>query len=420
MSRDTLRKLGLLGSLYVAQGLPYGFFVQALPVLLRTRGFTLPEIGLANLLALPWALKFLAAPFVDRISAPRFGRRRAWIIPLQLGTVIAILALALLDSEGALPWLLAGVLVVNAFSALQDIGTDGLAVELLDERERGVGNGVQVAGYRVGMILGGGALLVIASWVQWRGSFLVMAALLAATSVPILLYRERASAATLPTAARVRASGFWRDFASWAARPSGLGWLGLLVAFKFGDALAQAMLRPMLVDQGFGEAQLGWMLGGVGFTTGLLGALAGGAWVNRFSRRGGLVFFGALQTVSILGYMWIATEVPLPWVVVACAVEHFTGGMATAALFTRMMDASRLERAATDYTVQASLVVIATGGASALSGFTAAALGYAGHFALGAALSGLAVLYAWAYSYRLFHKEEVACPSPSTQAPSIP
>ena len=72
---STRRKLLLLGSLYLAQGLPYGFFTQALPVLPRARGLSLEAIGLSSLLALPWALKFLWAPAVDRQ-----GSRRGWIL----------------------------------------------------------------------------------------------------------------------------------------------------------------------------------------------------------------------------------------------------------------------------------------------------------------------------------------------------
>ncbi|MGA9522665.1 MAG: MFS transporter [Myxococcaceae bacterium] len=410
------RKLALLATLYLAQGLPYGFFVQALPVLLRTRGFSLPEIGLANLLALPWALKFLAAPLADRLHLPQVGRRRGLIVPLQLASAVCVFALAWLSASD-ISWLLAGVLVVNALSALQDVATDGLAVDLLSERERGLGNGVQVAGYRVGMILGGGVLLVVSASLGWSGTFVAMAGLMLVATVPVLLYREP-PALSMPATEPV---GWWREFASWYRRPGAAGWLLLLVVYKFGDALGQAMLRPMLVDQGLGEEQLGYLLGGVGFTTGLVGALLGGALVNRLSPKSGLILFGVLQSLAVLGYAWAASGIGLGALTVVCAVEHLTGGMATAALFTRMMDATRPDRAATDYTVQACVVVLGTGAAAALSGFTASALGYAGHFALATALSFGGVAYVALHRFRIFRSQEFGpCPSRSTQAPSIP
>src|SRR5437868_6044002 len=82
LSLPSLRKIGLLGSLYLSQGLPFGFFTQALPVLLRKSGSSLGEVGLSSLLALPWALKFVWAPLLDRHSSASFGRRRSWIVPM--------------------------------------------------------------------------------------------------------------------------------------------------------------------------------------------------------------------------------------------------------------------------------------------------------------------------------------------------
>ena len=106
----TPAKLGLLTSLYFSQGLPFGFFTQALPVLLRQRGVDLGMIGLTSLLALPWALKFLWAPLVDRHWLPSIGRRRSWILPLQGLTAMAMVLVALLDPEQQLGLVLASFL----------------------------------------------------------------------------------------------------------------------------------------------------------------------------------------------------------------------------------------------------------------------------------------------------------------------
>jgi hypothetical protein len=170
-------KLGLLGALYFTQGLPFGFFTQALPVLLRKEGLSLREIGLTSLLALPWALKFLWAPLIDRYSLPVLGRFNSWIVPLQLGSITILCALGLQGTLSHVRFLMAAFLLLNLIAATQDIATDGLAVEMLAERERGLANGLQVAGYRVGMIVGGGALLVLYDRLGSSGTFLAMAAL---------------------------------------------------------------------------------------------------------------------------------------------------------------------------------------------------------------------------------------------------
>jgi MFS transporter, PAT family, beta-lactamase induction signal transducer AmpG len=380
-------KLGLLGTLYFSQGLPFGFFTQALPVLLREAGFSLGEIGLASLLTLPWALKFLWAPMVDRYSIAGIGKRKSWIVPLQLMAVVILAALALSPAVDSMTVLMGAVLLLNLVAATQDIATDGLAVELLEPKERGFANGLQIAGYRVGMIVGGGVLLILHDRLGSSLTFLAMAALTALATVPIMTAREP-SAVPGVEQRRDAAVHFLR-------RPGVARVLLLIVVYKAGDAFASGMLRPFLADVGLSLADIGWLLGTVGFVAGLLGALAGGVLVNRLGRKAALTWFGLLQAAPVAGYAYLALGQPShPALYVLCAAEHFTGGMATAALFTCMMDWCSREASGTDYTVQASAVVIATGTASAVAGFSAQALGYSGHFCVATALAlgGLVVV----------------------------
>ena len=175
------QKMVLLTCLYLAQGLPYGFFKQALPVMMRDRGASLPEIGLLSLLTLPWALKFLWAPLVDGL-----GGRRRWIFWLQVVSCLLFLGLGAWNPDsgyGVLAW---GFFLANLLAATQDIASDGLAVTILAPHERGWGNGIQVAGYRVGMILGGGFILMAFGLLGWRGMFWLIAAMMVLCLLPLL------------------------------------------------------------------------------------------------------------------------------------------------------------------------------------------------------------------------------------------
>lgn len=404
------RKLLLLGSLYLSQGLPYGFFTQALPVLLREQGLSLPLIGLAQLLTLPWALKFLWAPWIDRVHAPRFGKRRAVIVPLQLGCCAVLATLALASGPGALWPLSIAILLVNLCSATQDIATDALAVEILDESERGLGNGLQVGAYRVGMIVGGGFMLWLFARTDWTTAFLAMAGSLLLATLPILGFREAPVAAREARPHRASIGEAIRRFGPW---------LGVLATYKTGEWFATGMLRTFFTDaltairtaeRGHplppGETdpyvleQISNILGYAGFSCALVGALIGGVLVRVLHRRRALIVLGALQTVAIAA-MALATEAPgIGMFYVISAAEHLTSAMATAALFTAMMDVCRRADAGTDYTVQASVVVIATGVAALLSGVSAGALGYGGHFLAAAGLSAIGVVVAAAYRPR--------------------
>lgn len=383
----TWAKLWLLGSLYFSQGLPYGFFMQALPTFLRERGTSLEAIGLTSFLTLPWALKFLWAPMVDRYGSPRFGRRRSWILPLQALAIANLFLLTSIDPTAHL-WLMCGAVVMtNLFAATQDIATDAFAVDLLDPHERGLANGVQVAGYRVGMVVGGGALLMLMSQLGWSGAFLSMGVMLTVATIPILFHTER----EMPKSAYESVG--WPSIAEFLRRPGMRRWLTVLAIYKVGDYLATGMTKPFLVDLGLSMADIGLMIGTVGCIAGLIGAMMGGWGAQLLGRKNALLIFGAAQTASVGLYILPALGYKsMEMLYAACIAEHLASGMATVTLFTMMMDVCRPETAATDYTVQASLVVIASGAASALSGYSAAALGYAGHFTVATVWSALALV----------------------------
>ncbi len=381
----SLSKLALLASLYLSQGLPFGFFTQTLPVLLRQEGVSLVLVGSSSLLAAPWGLKFLWAPFVDRHGSPSFGRRRSWIVPLQLLSVLLLLALAQLDPKRGLLWLLVGVFCANLLASTQDIATDALTVELLPEQGRGLGNGVQVAGFRVGMIIGGGLLLVVFGDLGRSFAFLAMAGLLLLCSLPILFFREPVRA---PAENAVLTSSPLTHLWQRIKHPRLGWWLLVLVLYKAGDAFGTAMLRPLLVDQGNTMADIGWLLGTMGAVAGMSGALAGGALLRVVPRAPALGVFGALHGLTLLLYGAHAQDALSPAALYAAlGLEHFMGGMATVSLFTCMMDRCDADNAGTDYTLQASLVAGATGVFGMSSGVSAQILGYPFHFTLATCLA---------------------------------
>jgi len=381
---STPAKWLLLTSLYFSQGLPFGFFTQALPVLLREEGVSLSRIGLSGLLFLPWALKWLWAPWVDAS-----GSRKQWIVPLQVATILTALLLALVDGSAGdkLMWLKIAIVLCALFAATQDVPTDALAVNLLHPQERGLGNAVQVGGYRLGMVLGGGVLMIVLDRLGWAATFVAMAAFLTLTLLPLLRFSEAQvlTAVIAPPRRGNPLHGIWARL----KRPGMAVLLLWLVAYKFGDAMASAMVKPYLVDAGWSKSEIGVWAGVVGSTGGLLGALLGGLLADRHGRRRALLVCGVAQTLAVALYAAHAYglgEVAL--LKAAVALEHVLGGMATVALFTLMMDASDPVHAGTDYTLQASTVVIATGLASAAGGVLGDALGYGAMFGAAALLSG--------------------------------
>ena len=173
--------LWALACLYTAQGVPFGFAVDYLPVVLREQGYTYTAIAALTWLQLPWQLKVLWAKLADH---PRVRpRSRIVLLALQLLLALTLAAFALRPLRTA-PGLWFGLTALAAaLAATQDIFVDAFAVRALREEDRGLGNTAQVGGYRVGMLLGGSALLLLVAHLGERATLLACAGLVAVASL---------------------------------------------------------------------------------------------------------------------------------------------------------------------------------------------------------------------------------------------
>ena len=381
------QKITLLIALYFAQGLPFGFFTIVLPATLRQAGLPLTTISLVSvLLTLPWLLKFLWAPFVDHR-----GTRRAWLLSLQSSALIVAAAITQLPLESSYVLLFAMAFTFNLIAATQDIATDGLAVRMLDARELGIANGIQVGAYRIGMMFGGGLLLKVFDLTDWTVTFAGMAVLIALTMIPVLAMREPSAAASA-----VHSPPTSELLFGWLRRlltPGVLLLAAMIFCYRFGDQLLTTLLVPFLTDRGLGLSGIALLKGWVGNAMSIVGALLGGWLAFSTTRRNALLISGVGQAASFTLYVVIALGVGgvgLLWL--ATIAEGVLGTMATVALFALMMDASDPEHAGTDYTLLACVVLVVGMIASIVGASIAEAFGYATAFAMGAVLALLGCL----------------------------
>ena len=399
MRGERARTLVLLGGLYAAQGLPFGFFSLALPVLLREQGWTLTAISFLQFLALPWGIKFLWAPVVDR-----HGSRRTWLLSLQGAAIAMALLLSELHFSLDSVLLFVAVFLFNLIAATQDVVTDGLAVRLLNAQERGLANGLQVGAYRLGMILGGGLLLWVFAQMGWRVMFLGMAGMLVLTTLPVLWMQEplpgpHDAPAVVSSQVEARSSLFsgWRLAIAWLHRaltPGMLVLAGLIFCYRFGDQMVSSLLIPFIRDQGMDKETIAVMKGTVGSATSLLGAVMGGWLTFRLGRRHALLWSGLAQAAGFGLYIAAAMGlggVELLWA--ATVVEGVVGTMASVALFALMMDASDPAHAGTDYTLLASVVVVVSSLGGLAGGFMGDRLGYTTTFCIGTALAAAGCVF---------------------------
>ena len=356
---------------------------------MRQEGMSLQVIGLLPLLAIPVMLKFLWSPLIDRYGFTRWGHYRFWIICLQLLVIFTVIGLGFFGINQNFIILLLGLLSLSLLSSSQDIATDALAVGLLEPQERGLGNAIQTSGNYMGAVIGGGGMLILLSRWGWQATLLTMASIMLVALVPIFLHRERIKK---PSKAYITKPALKNliDF----CRYPGIGrWLLMLVFYSSGSMMATTMFRPLLVDIGLSLPEIGWLLGVVSYSAGILGAIIAGLLIAPLGRKRSLVLFGLLRAIAISTYLLPAFGVTnLPVLYLAAISVQISIGMAMTPLYTVMMDKSNLETAGTDYTTQNSIVHLGGIVAAAMSGVIVRMLGYRGVFVTSIVVSIIGVV----------------------------
>ena len=351
---------------------------------------SLTEIGFIDLLALPWMLKALWSPLVDSYGSSRWGRRRSWILPLQLLLAFVCFLCSFSPPDRNLALLLGFVFSANLVAATLDIAVDGLAVDLLDEQHLGLGNTAQVVGFKVGMLIGGGLLIWASADIGWANLFRIMAALVLVGLAISVVHREPEATREVTEKAGLiwtRVKGAFFQAGAWRL-------LVVIATYKVGEKMADAMFGPFLIDAGYTPAQLGLWLGTWGMGCSLLGSVMGGIVAIRMRLVDALVLTAVLRVVPHGLQWWMATMGSPPENVVigvTCA-EAFFGGALTTVMFAFMM--SRVDRriGATHFTILASVEVFGKFPAAPISGWIGDNFGYVHVFALATLLSALYLL----------------------------
>ena len=296
--RDTpLRtRLAWIGGVALASGFPYGLITETLPVYLRSEGASLVQVGLTATVTLPWTIKFLWAPLVDRV-----GTRRLWITACLALLSVLTLLVGHVNIHALAPqfWLLLTVMV--ALSATQDIAIDAYTIETTTERELGVANSVRIALYRIAMFAAGGLLIVIAGRSSWRLAFTIGALLLAGLAV-ITAFLP----ATRGAGSREH-KGIWQPILALLRRP-GIGFVIVFaLTFKLDLALLEPMMKAFWVDRGLSLEEIGAVLTTGRIIATIAGATLGGVLTTRWGIRTALWALGAVQAFSAVGY-WAAAS----------------------------------------------------------------------------------------------------------------
>jgi MFS transporter, PAT family, beta-lactamase induction signal transducer AmpG len=356
-----------LGALYAAEGLGNALVTGAAPFLYKTSGLDLGALGLLSLLELPWMLKFLWAPWIDRA-----GTRRRWTAGSQIGMALTLVGAAALPSGTVPPAAWAVFLLAAVFGATQDIAIDGYAVDAVPRRLVGPANGVRVAAYRLAAVLGAGFLPARADVLGWSGVWLVASGLF----VLLAWLSTRAPESPRPPTTTSPLAGL----RVLAGRRGVAGFALFVLLFKVGDYAMSRMTKPCLLDHGFSKIEVGDIVTPLEVVATIVGAAIGAFVVRRVGIFRALWTLGALQAISNLSYaLGAATGKPVLWA--AVVVEPLCTGLGTAPFLSLLMVSCDRRDAAAQFALWTAIMGLGRIAVGSISGYGASHFGYATYFA---------------------------------------
>jgi len=388
------RRLIIVFFMGFASGLPLALTTTVLQWWLSDAGVSLAAIGLFALVGTPYSLKFFWAPFIDSVPLPilsrMLGRRRAWMIMIQIALMGSIIGLGMSKPE-VTPMLTAVLaFAVAFFSASQDIVIDAYRIEILNEDEQGAGAAMTQAGYRLGALASGAGALFLFDWASPSLIYgliggLVLVGFITALCAPIPKtdHIDKAPSGSAGMWIQRNIVSPFVEFFQRNQISTALVILAFIVLYKFGDSFLGAMAYPFYYQIGFTGGQVGMASATFGKFATVVGAFAGGLVIKRYGILKSLLIGGLLQMFSNLMYAAQAAIGPdYPFLFLTITIENISGGMASSANIAYLSMLCHTRYTGTQYALFACFMMFARTWLVAPSGWAAEKLGWFSFFIL--------------------------------------
>jgi len=427
-----------------SSGLPILLVFSSLSFWLREAGVDRTAIGYFSWVALAYAFKWAWAPLVDRLPlpllTPLLGRRRSWMLLSQLAIVTGLVLLAHAEPTQDLQTMALIAVLIAFSSATQDITVDAYRIESADERLQAAMAATYMVGYRLAMITATAGVLAIAAYwdpdessyqqLPWQIAYLCMAALMGVGILTTLLSPEPEVIVNGEITAQQQKIQAWTRRQAHLPAPLArlAGWLyiavicpfadfirrygrqaliilALIATYRIADIVMGIIANVFYVDLGFTKAEVATVTKVFGVLMTLIGALAGGALVNRYGVMK-ILFTGALlAAVTNLLFALLAVSGPqVSLLTLVVSLDNFSAGIATAAFVAYLSSLTNINYSATQYALFSSIMLLLPKFLGGFSGVTVDAIGYPAFF-IGTATLGLPVLLLVIAAARLHNKQ---------------
>lgn len=364
-----------------SSGLPLYVLYQLIPAWLRSEGIDLTTIGVLSLVSMPYTLKFLWSPLLDRYAPLGLGRRRGWSLITQVALMLTLGLFSMLSPEGGVGPISGLCLLVALFSATQDIALDAYRRELLPDVELGLGNSLAVNAYRLSSIVPGSLALILADMLPWRAVHLVVAAFMGVGLLTTLLMPEPELRGGEAKSLSASIGEAVRSFVAVRGVGGAVGVLLFMLLYKLGDSMATALATPFYLDMGFSMTQVGTVAKVASLWSSVVGGMVGGLVMVWIGIHRALWLFGVVQLVSILGFAALSVIGADPLALFGVVSFEYLGvGLGTAAFVSYIARNTDPRHTAFQFAVLTAITGIPRTVAGATTGYLVEWVGYTSFF----------------------------------------
>jgi hypothetical protein len=394
MKIDKSYNLFTLFTLYIAQSIPMSFFSSVLPILMRQGDYSLVAIALLKLIKLPWIMKFLWSPIIDR-KCDSINDYKRWILGSEIVYALLIFVVAMLNLQTNFTLIIGLILLAFISSATQDIATDALAARSFERRDSSLLNSMQSMGSFTGSMVGGGFLLLLFQQIGWGKMLPWVAIFVLLALVPLQLninlrLRERQNKS------KARPQDMYLFF-----KQKGIGKHVLfLFLFYSGVIGILSILRPLMVDLGYDMKEIGAMIGVFGTATGIFCSFLSGLFIRKIGREKSRRIISLLIVATASYFLWVHASGnvhSLVAIMAGIALVWGTYGMASTIVYTTSMDIVREGREGTDFTMQIVITHLSSMIVAIICSRIGDIFGYDGLFALEISLAVISFVFVWFY-----------------------
>ncbi len=377
--------------------MPLFVLYQTIPAWLRDSSVNLSDISLFQLIGIPYTLKFLWAPFLERFSLPFLGLRRGWMITMQVALVASIALIGLFNPTQHISIIVILTLIMTTFSATQDIIIDAYRRELLNDDELGAGNAWFVNAYRFSSLVPGSLAFILSDIIAWQYVFPIIAAFMFIGVITTLMIKEHQHLSKQPTSFIDTIKEPLHDYFLRFNLKHGILLLLFLMLYKLGDSMATALSTPFYKDLGFSNKVLGTVVKAATLWSTVAGAFVAGYVMRKISLNKSLWLFGFFQMFTILGFAWLSalSEPSKTDLFIIVSLEYLGVGMGTVAIISFMFKISSKVFAASQIALFTAITAIPRTFVNASTGFIIEKVGYTEFFLIctGCAIPGMLLLF---------------------------